>query len=289
MNYFFHLAVLIEIYLILSLSLNLMVGYTGLLSLAHAAFYGIGAYITTLLMVNFGINFFSSMFIAIVGATTLSLLISYASLRFRGDYFILSTLAFQIIVFAILYNWIEVTRGPYGIPNIPKPSLFDVKIDSLLSFSILGLIITAIIIWMLRTVLKSPFGRILQAIRDDEVATASLGKKVISYKIRSVAIASACAAIAGSIYATYITYIDPTSFTLNESMLMLSMVIVGGTGNVRGPIIGAFILVLLPELLRFLAIPDTVAANLRLIIYGLLLILMMRFRPQGIAGSYRFE
>ena len=289
MNYLLHLVVLLELYMILALSLNLMVGYAGLVTLAHAAFYGIGAYVSTLLMVNFGFDFLSSLIVALAVASLLSFLISFSSLRFRGDYFILVTLALQIIVFTILYNWVDVTRGPFGIPGIPKPDILGVKIDSLVSFSIFGFVLMLTILGMLAVLLRSPFGRTLQAIRDDELAVTALGKKVTSFKVRSVAMASMCAALAGTLYATYVTYIDPTSFTLNESILLLSMVIVGGTGNIKGPIAGAIVLVLLPELLRFFVIPDSIAANLRLIIYGLLLIILMLFRPQGIAGKYRFE
>lgn len=289
MNYLLHLIVLLEIYVILALSLNLMVGYTGLVTLAHAAFYGIGAYISTLLMVNHGLHFLSSLILSIAGVSLLSFLISFSSLRFRGDYFILVTLAFQIIAFTILYNWVDVTRGPFGIPGIPKPDILGIKIDSLLAFSAFGLVLMMMVLGILAVLFRSPFGRALQAIRDDELAVTALGKKVTSFKVRSVAIASTCAAVAGTLYATYVTYIDPTSFTLNESILLLSMVIVGGTGNIKGPIAGAVLLVFLPELLRFLAIPDAIAANLRLIIYGLLLIILMLFRPQGIAGRYQFE
>jgi len=289
MNYILHLVVLIEIYMILSLSLNLMTGYTGLVSLAHAAFYGIGGYISSLLMINYGIDFILSVIFAVGGSFIISLLISFASLRFKGDYFILVTLAFQVIVFSVLYNWVDLTRGPYGIPGIPKPNLFGFEIDSSFSFTIFGFVLMGLVTGFLVLLFSSPFGRTLQAIRDDEIAALSLGKNIVSYKIRSVSIASGCAALAGILYATYVTYIDPTSFTLDESILLLSMVIVGGTGNIKGPIIGAIILVLLPELLRFISIPDSIAANMRLIIYGLLLILFMRFRPQGIAGKYQFD
>ncbi len=136
---------------------------------------------------------------------------------------------------------------------------------------------------------QSPFGRSLQAMRDDELAARSLGLPVRLLKIESFLIASAMVGVAGGMYAAYVSYIDPTSFTLDESILMLSMVIVGGTGNVRGPIIGAAVLIAIPEILRFLALPDAIAANMRLLIYGLLLILMMHLRPQGLAGKYRFE
>lgn len=289
MNYLLHLIIIIELNLLLAFSLNLMVGYAGLLTLAHAAFYGVGAYITALLMVHLGFGFLLSLVFAIIGCVTLSILISLASLRFRGDFFILATLALQVILFRILYNWTEVTQGPYGITNIPKPRIFGVGFNSLTSFSLLGFSITAIVIGLLILILRSPFGRTLQAIRDDEVAAISLGKSVMSYKVRSVSVASGCAAIAGALYATYITFIDPTSFTKEESMIMLAMVIVGGTGNIKGPLVGASLLTLLPELLRFLAVPDSMSANLRMIMYGLSLIVMMRIRPAGIAGKYQFE
>lgn len=289
MNYLLHLLILVEIYLILSSSLNLMLGYTGLVSLAHAAFYGFGAYISTLLMVDAGVGFFASMAVAVVVTMLLSVLITFASLRFRGDYFILVTLAFQVITFTVLNNWTSVTSGPYGIAGIPPPVFAGVKVDSVPSFAFFGFICMLLVVAFLIFVVRSPFGRTLQAIRDNELAALSLGKNVVFFKLRSIAISSAMAAVAGVLYATYISYIDPTSFTLDQSILILSMVILGGTGNIKGPIVGAIIIVLLPELLRFLAIPDSFAANLRLIIYGLMLVILMRFRPQGIAGKYRFE
>lgn len=289
MNYLLHLLVLFELYVILAMSLNLMVGYTGLVSLAHAAFYGVGAYLTTLLMVDLGLGFFQSLVIAACGAVALSLLISLASLRFRGDYFILATLALQVIIFSVLYNWISVTRGSYGITDIPRPSVAGIRLETLPAFAVFGLAVASVVVGFLTVVFRSPFGRTLRAIRDDEVAATSLGKNSLSFKSRSVAIASGCAAVAGGLYATYVTFIDPNSFTTEESMILLSMVVIGGTGNIRGPVVGAALLIAIPELLRFLSVPDAVAANLRLVIYGLMLVVIMRYRPQGIAGRYVFE
>jgi branched-chain amino acid transport system permease protein len=270
------------------MSLNLMVGYTGLVSLAHAAFYGVGAYLTTLLMVDLGLGFFQSLALAACGAVALSLLISLASLRFRGDYFILATLALQVIIFSVLYNWISVTRGSYGITDIPRPSIAGIRLETLPSFAVFGLAVASVVVGFLTVVFRSPFGRTLRAIRDDEVAATSLGKNSLSFKSRSVAIASGCAAVAGGLYATYVTFIDPNSFTTEESMILLSMVVIGGTGNIRGPVVGAALLIAIPELLRFLSVPDAIAANLRLVIYGLMLVVIMRYRPQGIAGRYVF-
>jgi branched-chain amino acid transport system permease protein len=289
MNYLLHLVVMIEIYVMLGLSLNLMVGYTGLLTLAHAAFYGIGAYLTTLLIVKAGIGFLPALSLAIVGTVVLSLSLSAASLTFRGDHFILTTLAFQVLTFSVLLNWVDFTNGPFGIAKIPRPSIAGIEIQSLPAFSLFGFVMMSVVVGFLALVYRSPFCRALRAIREDELAAMALGKSTASLKVRSVAVTSACAAVAGGLYASYITFIDPTSFTTEESILMLSMVIVGGTGNFKGPLAGAVLLILLPEILRFVAIPDTIAANVRLIVYGGLLVALMRFRPQGMAGEYRFE
>ncbi len=289
MNYVLNILIFFEIYLILSLSLNVMLGYSGIVSLAHAAFYGIGAYVFSLLSVIFGIYYFPCIILGVMVSVILSYLISLASLKFKGDYFILVTLAFQIIVFSILYNWTKVTNGPYGISNIKRPELLGLNTNTLTGFSIYSTVITSIVIIFLTVILKSPFGRVLRAIRDNELAAISLGKNNIRFKMISVAAASGCAAIAGTIYASYITFIDPTSFTSNESILLLSMVIIGGSGNIKGSVIGALTLVIIPELLRFVSIPDSIAANLRMIIYGLLLIFLMILRPQGILGEYKFK
>ncbi len=287
MNYLLHILIIISIYTILTLSLNLPVGYTGLLSLAQAAFYGIGAYVTTLFMMKLGINFFICMAIAIIFSATVSLLVSYPSIRLHGDYFILASLAFQIIIFTILYNWIDLTRGPYGIPGIPRPEILGVKFDNLYKFLLLSGVIALGVFIIARRIYASSFGLVLKAIREDELSAVSIGKNVRKFKILAFAISGGLAAIAGALYASYVTYIDPTSFTLDESIFIIAVVLVGGSGNLRGPIMGTFLMILLPEGLRFLGIPDNLAPNVRQIIYALVLILLMRFRPQGLAGEYR--
>jgi len=288
-NYLLHLLTMINIYAILALSLNLLVGYTGLLSLSHAAFYGIGAYISTLLMINLGFTFLPSLFLAIIGAILLSFMISIPSLRLKGDYFVLASLGFQIIVFTILYNWIDVTRGPYGIPGIPRPNIGGIKIESIASYSIFSGIIAVICVVLFYFIGDSPFGRVLKAIREDEISAAALGKNIPQFKIKVFAIAAGFAAVSGVLFAGYMQYIDPTSFTLMESVFILSIIIIGGTGNISGPLFGTILMIILPEILRFLRIPDTVAPNVRQIIYGILIIVIMRFQPQGLSGEYRFE
>jgi len=289
MNYLLHILIMINIYAILALSLNLLVGYTGLLSLSHAAFYGIGAYISTLLMMELGLGFVSSLFLAIAGAVLLSFIISVPSLRLKGDYFVLASLGFQIIVFTVLYNWVDLTRGPYGIPGIPRPTVLGIEINSIASYLIFSGIIAAICVGLLYLIGNSPFGRVLKAIREDEMAAAALGKNIYQFKIIAFAITASFATVPGVLFAGYMRYIDPMSFTLMESVFILSIIIIGGAGNTLGPLIGTALMIILPEALRFFRIPGTIAPNMRQIIYGVLIILILRYLPRGLSGEYRFE
>lgn len=289
MNYLFHLLIYFEIYAIVALSLNLLIGYGGLLQVAHAAYYGIGAYTAALLWTKLGLGFFPGLFAGAVMAGVLSLLVSLPAWRFKGDYFVMISIAVQTLIYALLYNWTDLTNGPFGISAIPRPVIVDYEFVTTASIALLyGLLafglgaIVALLKW-------SPFGRALQAMRDDELAARSIGLPVDWLKLQAFALASALVGVAGGLYAAYVSYIDPTSFSLNESILMLSMVIVGGTGNVRGPLAGAAVLILLPEALRFINLPDAIAANVRLLAYGLLLVIMMHLRPQGLAGTYRYQ
>ncbi len=286
MNYILHLFVMFEIYLMLGLSLNLLLGYLGLLSLAHAVFYGVGAYISALLMIRLGMNFFFTLPFSALGCMVLALIIALPSLRLKDDYFMLATLAFQSLVFSIFYNWTSVTRGPYGITGIPSPQLFGYKVSEIWQFCVLGFIFSAAAIYVCKKIHASPFGRTLKAIRDDELLAVSLGKNAAKFKVSAFVIAGGIAAIAGAMIAPYISYIDPTCFALDESFFIITIIVIGGTGNLKGPVIGTFLILLIPEILRFLSIPDAAAANIRQIIYGLLLILMLRLRPQGILGEY---
>lgn len=289
MSYLFHILTMINIYILLSLSLNILVGYIGRLSIAHAAFYGIGAYASALLTTKLGLNFFITLPIAIAIATLLSFVVSIPSLRLKGDYSILATFAFQLIVFDILYNIIPLTGGPFGIKDIPSPRLFSLIINTPLEYFIFSLIIVGIAVFFIIILLSAPFGRVLKAIREDEISAQALGKSVDWFKIKAFAIASALAAVSGILFAHYVTYIDPTSFTVEESIFILSIVLVGGAGNIKGPVIGALVLLTIPEILKFTGIPDTIAPNIRQMIYGAMLVLFMYFRPRGIAGEYKFE
>jgi branched-chain amino acid transport system permease protein len=288
MSYLLHILIMVNIYAVLALSLNLLVGYAGLLSICHAAFYGIGAYAGTLLMVDVGLKFWLALLLAVAATVVLSFTISVPALRLKGDYFVLASLGFQVITFAILYNWTGLTRGPYGISGIPQPTVLGLEINSPLAYFFFTGAIALFCIGLLYLIGHSPFGRVLKAIRDDEMAASALGKNIPRYKIMAFALAAGFAAVPGVLFAGYLQYIDPTSFTIMESVFILSIIIIGGTGNTVGPILGTVLLLFLPEALRFLGMPDAIAANMRQVIYGLVIIVMLRFRPQGLYGEYRF-
>ena len=290
MDYVFHIIIMINIYIILTTCTNLLVGITNLLSLGQAALYGIGAYLAVLALMILDLSLFPTLILVVLGTSLFSFLIAYPSLKLRGDYFVLATLGFQLIVFTILYNWISVTRGPYGIPGIPSPSLFGmITISGIIPYLILSSLLMIIVVLLFNKLIHSPFGRALKAVRDDELSIQAVGRNVTALKIWAFVISSGFIGVSGFLYASYVSYIDPTSFNLDEAIFILSAVIIGGTGNVKGPIVGAVFVIVLPELLRFVGLPDSVAANLRQIIYGLMIIILMRLRPQGLAGEYALK
>lgn len=265
----------------LSQTLSLTAGFGGMISLAHAGFYGMGAYTAALLAVNFQLPFLLVLPVAILLSGLLALVVSAIALRTIDDYFIICTLGIQVVVFSLMNNWMSLTNGPMGIPGIPTASIFGFEFNSKISFLLLTLVFTAIVFFIIRNVTKSPFGRVLIALSEDEIFTKSLGKKVYFSKVASFTIGAMLAAIPGVLYAHYISYIDPTSFTVDESIFILSIVIIGGMRNLWGLVIAASVLVFLPEALRFLGMPSNIAANMRQIIYGLALVVMMFKFSQG--------
>ena len=289
MTYVLYLGTLVALYSILAQSLNLCLGYGGLLSLSHAAFFGCGAYATALLQIRYGVPFGA----AVAGAISLNAAIAWvigrATLRLRGDYFVLATLAFQAIVFAVLYNWTELTRGPYGIPKVPRPWGLGFSPADLALFALFSIAIAILVTVLAARLYSSPFGRSLRALRDDPTAALALGKDVTELRTAALVWSAMIAAVAGGLYASAIGYIDPTSFTLDESVFVLSALVIGGAGSLEGPIIGAAVVVLLPEALRLLGVPDAIAGNIRQMLYGALLIGLMFLRPRGISGSYGFD
>jgi len=272
------LLIMIALYSMLGMGLNVLTGYVGLVSLGHAGFYGIGAYVCALLQVRLGVDFWIALLVSGLFTALIGFLSGLPSLRLSGSYLSIVTLGFCEIVQMILKQWESVTNGNYGIRNIPKPVFFGME----LNLQNGGFLVVALVLALLTglgclALKKSNTGRAFLAIRDDELAAGMMGIKTSRYKILAFVISAFITGLAGGFYSELNGYIEPTNFVFNISILILSVVIVGGLGTVRGMIFGAVVLQLFPEVFRFLN-------EWRFVVYGLLLVLMMRFRPQGVLG-----
>ena len=275
MEYLLHLLIIICIYSILAQSLSLVAGYSGQISLAHAGFYGIGAYTTAFLSVNYGLSPLVNLLLAMLLSGIVAYIVSKVAVKTVDDYYIIITLGIQVVIFSIMNNLQSVTNGPLGIAGIPPFSVFGLSLESKWSFLLLSALFAALVWFVLYNITKSPFGRVLRALSEDEIYTNSLGKNVGEAKVVSFVISGMLASIAGVLYAHYVSYIDPTSFTLDESIFILSIVIIGGMRNLQGIFLTAVFLVLLPEALRFVGLPSAVVANIRQIIYGAALVIVI--------------
>jgi branched-chain amino acid transport system permease protein len=286
MDYFVYIGTLIAIYTTLTISLNLLVGYTGLISIAQAAIYGVGAYVAALLALNYTSDLLISFLCASVAGVLVSLVIALPSLRLKNEYFLIATMGFQAIIFSLFMN-LDITGGASGLYGIPHPTLFGYAIRT--SFEkFLGATALAVVCYLLALrITRAPFGRLLRAVREDQIAVASLGKSVFGIKFSIFIFSAVFAAMAGTIYSYSITAIDPVAFSLDESVFIITLVIVGGTGSLNGSVLAVALLILLPESFKFLAIPDAIAPQLRQVLYGLLLVFFTRFRRQGLIGEYR--
>lgn len=267
-------AIVALLYVVLALSLNFVMGFAGQLSMGHSAFYGVGAYTTALLMVNFRVPFWVALPLSALAAAAFGFVLGIPTLRLKGDYLAIVTIGFAEILRLVLVNWSEVTRGPAGIPGIPSPSLFGITLRSNIAYYFLILILALITGFIAYRLWKSRLGRGLMAVRDDEVAAEAMGIHATYLKVLAFVLGAALAGAAGSFFASFIHYVNPDNFNYAESVIILCMVVLGGIGSIPGVIVGAIILSILPEVLRDIA-------TYRYAIYGLLLILMMIIRPQG--------
>ena len=284
MDLFLHLSVMIGIYIIFALSLNLEVGYTGLFNFGHVAFFGIGAYTSALLTLH-RVPFEVSLLASLAMAGMWGFLLSIPSLRLRGDYFGIATLGFGEIIRMVFQNEGWLTKGPMGLPGIPKPVIFSVRFASLPQYLFLVLGCATLTFLMLRMILRSPLGRVFKAIREDELAAEALGKNVLRFRIRSFVIGSIFAGLAGVLWGHYTTFISPGDFTILETILVLLIIVLGGKGTEWGPVVGTIVLIFFQESLRFLRLPAELSrylAPLQQMIFGGLLVLLMIFRPEGL-------
>jgi branched-chain amino acid transport system permease protein len=288
MDYFIHVLVLAAINGMLALSLALLAGHAGLISLAHASFFGFGAYGAALIAL--GVRQPDLAFTAlacVVSAAALSLFVSIPCTRLSGDYLVIATLGFQTIITSLFNNMRSVTNGPQGVAGIPLPRLFGAHITEPWQFLVVAMMTTSGLYLIVTRILNTAAGRLLHALRADETFTRSLGRDTFGTKVAIFAFAAGVAALAGVIYAHYITFIDPGTFSASESIVLLSMVIAGGAGSVTGPLVGALVLTLVPEALRFVGVPGPTTAAIRQMLYGLLLVAVMLARPSGIHSSWQ--
>lgn len=278
--YALHVVILSLINVILATSLNLITGYSGLLSLGHQAFFGIGAYTSALLVVDLSIPFPLAMLASGIVSTIAAYFVGGITLRLRSAYFVISTIAFGEMLRLVSLNWYSLTRGPLGIANIPPPSMGPLVLSSRISAYYFILVLAAAAVVVSRQIVQSHIGRVLMGIRDAEHVAMAVGVYPTKYLLISVLVGGFLAGIAGSFFAHYMRFLSPDVFYFSVSVNLVIMVIGGGLGTVLGPIIGALVFTAVPELLRF-------SQQYRLIIYGVVLILIVRFLPGGIWSLVR--
>lgn len=286
--YLINLLILVTIYIILAISLQLAVGFTGLLNLGHIAFYAIGAYTSALLALA-GYPFWFCILAAGFMAMIFGFLLSLPINKIKGGYLALATMGFSFVVYAVLLNWTDLTNGPFGLPGIPRPQLFGIDFLQDQNFLILTAVIALISYIIIKLITISPFGKVLESVRDNEQAAKILGKNTFKMKLYAMAISAFFAGIAGSLYACYITYIDPSSFGIVELIPILAMVIIGGMASLEGTVAAAIVLTLLPEPLRFIGFPSSIIGPARQIVYALFLLLILIFKPKGFYGRVKLE
>jgi len=275
MEYVLHLIVFVLLYGMVALSLNVASGFTQLISLAHAGFFGVGAYATAVLATRYGWPFWLNLPLAMAIAGLVALPVAFVALRTVEDYFIICTMGMGVILFSAMNNWMGLTRGPLGIPGIPPVSFFGNELTAKWEWVLLAGAFYTVEFWIARDLKRSALGRVLVAISEDEIFCQSLGKDVGLAKLQSFLLGAMLAAVPGVLYAHYVSFIDPTSFTISESIFILSIIIIGGMGNLWGSLAAAAFMVLMPEALRFVGLPNGIAANVRQMLYGAALILVI--------------
>lgn len=295
---------LYSIHALVATGVNLVAGYGGRLTLAHGAIFGAGAYAYALVTLAMPLGgWLVGLGLAIVIGAVLTLPLSLMERRLRGDFFVIATLALQALVLAAFKNWhtsgvpvgtwVNLTNGMAGIPGVPRPEWAA----SLAGLALLSVVVAALLVWACAILVGAPWGRLLRASRDDRLVAEGLGKPVLRVRMQAFALSGALAALGGGLYAAYASYVSPDVGSLDQSVMFLTMVLVGGAGTVRGPLIGAGVLLGIQEGLRLFRVAELLRdlspvvptsltdANLQALVYGLLLLLLIRTRPQGIAGD----
>ncbi|MHB1653800.1 MAG: branched-chain amino acid ABC transporter permease [Desulfitobacteriaceae bacterium] len=278
-DYLIHILIMSGINIILVLSLNIISGFAGQISLGHAAFFGIGAYTSALLAIK-GIPVWLTLFLAAPISAFIGLLIGYPVLRLRGHFFAIATLGFGEIVHLVINNWVKVTHGPMGLSGIPKPEGFlAIDFGSKVSYYFLTLVLVSATIYLSLRIKNCKVGRALLAIRTDEITAKTMGVNVTYYKVVAFTWSAAIAAIAGALYAHYVLFLSPETFKLATSINILLMLLIGGMGSILGPVLGGLFITVLSEYLRAFA-------QYQMLIYGFLIVIVVIFAPKGLSGIF---
>src|SRR3989475_2045843 len=268
----------------LAIALDFILGYAGQLNLGQSAFYGIGAYVSTLLIIRLGVPFWPAFACGVALAGISGMLLSAFAVRLRGHYLAIASLGFAVITYQILLNWISLTQGPLGIYAIPPPPALALPGLPVIGFRNLANLFylvagfALLAYFLLDQLIRSPIGETLTAIREDEVSAASLGINCAAWKVFAFGVGSAVGGAAGCFYASFVGTLVPDAFFITESFTILAMVVVGGMGTLIGPVWGAILLTVLPELLRGFG-------DLRLVLYGAAITLAVLFMPGGIVQA----
>ena len=271
------LMVFVGVFAILTLSLNLIVGYVGMISLGHAGFFLVGAYTSALLTTDFGISFWLTLPIAITLTALFGLGVGFPALKLSGHFLAVITIAFGLIMHILSVNLEWLTNGISGISNIPRPTFFSYVLRSDAQYYYLVLALLALLVMVFNQLIESGFGRALKAVREDETGAACMGVNVNRVKVASFVLSAAIAGLAGALYAHYVRYLNPDSFTIDISIRVFIMMIIGGIGSIAGSLIGAFAVYTLPEALRFLN-------EYYYLVFGALVVAMMLFLPGGLVS-----
>ena len=285
-NFFLLILIYAGIYALMALGQNIITGYGGMLSLTQAGFFAIGSYATAILATRFGWSFWATLPIAALLSAFFGLLIGLPTLRLKGDYLAIATLGFGEIVRNVLNNWDSLTNGPMGIQRIPMPNLFSFTINPYKKYAFLFmLIITVLIAYLLfQRLARSRMGRALTAVREDEIAAQSMGINITKYKVYAFILGASVAGIAGSFQAVFTLSVTPGTYTFMVSIMVLCMVVLGGMGNFKASILGAFIIQLISYLPQLTGLSSVIPPQFKQILFGLILVVMMIWRPQGLLG-----
>jgi len=289
-RYFMHIVVISGIFMILCMSWNLLAGYTGLLNLGHAAFYGIGAYTSALLAMKLGISPWFGLFAGGLVAAFFGFLLGIPSLRLSGPYLAITTIGFAEILRLVAVNWVDLTRGSLGLSGVPLLTpirLGDWSMKFYLEKDYYYVVLVAVLItfFCIRRLTQSQFGVSLQALRDDEPGAQSIGIKTTGYKLAVFTVSAFFAGFAGALFAHFVRLVSPETMALHTTFDILTMTMIGGLGTIAGPILGAVALTLFSEWLRYLE--ELIKVDIRMVVYGFILILTILFMREGLAGVLR--